>query len=193
MSLLDPSISLLLWDLEHVPDLFFSLLCLRFSLCHSAGSFSAASNKLKSFESYKTLLNPVTHFRYPLIPLLPLLGILFRRLICNFCLYLLPQLLSSLQNPQIMLLLLITRSISLGLTCLWNLHCGHSLLLETPYSLGFWDMLLSWYSSYFLIIPCQPLCPYQSHGKPQGFGLIQLNLQPDITPELLSMYYPTTY
>ena len=88
--------------------------------------------------------------------------------------------------------------ISLDLTCFWCLYCGPSLLLETPYSLSSWDMLLSWYFSYFSDHYLSASYA-QTEGKvvhralpwPSSLltllslwsSLINLNLQPDNTGE----------
>lgn len=90
----------------------------------------------------KPFFKPTTHWKYHLILLLPFPGILFTRSVFTSFASVCPStspIYASTPNCQI----------SLDLTCFWDWHCGHTLLLEAPRSLSSWEMLLSWYFSYF--------------------------------------------
>lgn len=108
--------------------------------------------------------NPVAYLTYPLTQVFPLPDILFRRLI-SMSAFTSSVTICSSTSPNY-------ASTQLT-TCHWI--WPDSGMYTVTHSLSFWDMLLSWYSSYF---SNHSLSAAYAHTKvidyPQGFGLTDL-------------------
>ena len=142
------SISLFHWDLENYQHFFFFLsLSLSLSVACIFHSLSLLAQFLlpvtcsSLLNLMKPFFKPTTHWNTTLF-----YSSLFQASSLHG-LFLLPSSVCPSTSP--IYASTPNRQLSVELTCFWDWHCGHSLLFEAPRSLSSWDMLLSWYFSYF--------------------------------------------